>query len=130
MLRRKRPFGVSVIAVIQILSAATTGVSVVLQHFEVEVVRGEWAGNFVGAVVTALGIVIAVGLWRLMHWAWVWAMIWTGAALAGALMAYVHGQPEYPLMLEGIVTVFYLNQSDVQAAFMAQPPLSAAETSL
>jgi hypothetical protein len=55
-------------------------------------------------------------------------MIWTGTALAGALALYFHGQPNYPLMVEHIVIVFYLNQRDVQHAFdeAAEPAAVAA----
>jgi uncharacterized membrane protein (DUF2068 family) len=38
--------------------------------------------DVVASAITILGVVIAVGLWRLKRWAWVAAMLWTGSVLA------------------------------------------------
>jgi hypothetical protein len=109
------------IALFQALSGPTTGFSFVLNRFTFSVGQGTSEVDLEALVLTVLGCVIAVGLWRLKRWAWVAVMIWTGAALAGALVLYFRGQPNYPLMIEHIIIVFYLNQRDVQQAFGGAP---------
>jgi hypothetical protein len=68
-------------------------------------------------LVGILGLTIAAGLWMLMRWAWVATMLWAGISMATALASYAAGEPEYILMALGMVTVFYLNQGEVQEAF-------------
>jgi hypothetical protein len=73
------------------------------------------------SIVTILGLIITVGLWRLKYWAWVATMLWTGTVLASALLLYVQGHPMYLVMVQHIVIVFYLNESHVQNAFVKGP---------
>jgi len=44
-------------------------------------------------------------------------MVWFGFTMAGSLIAWSQDAPQYPLMVISIITVFYLNQRDVQQAF-------------
>jgi hypothetical protein len=125
--RRKRPFGVTIIALLQALSGPTTSVSFLFGRLTLATAHGDLELNLEALIVTVLGWAIAVGLWRLKRWAWVAVMIWTGAALAGALALYFRGQPNYPLMIEHIIIVFYLNQRDVQQAFGEAPEPAEAE---
>jgi hypothetical protein len=64
-----------------------------------------------------LAFLMVVGLWRLRHWAWVLTMIIVGVDLAAGLWKYMHATPDYLDMLINVITVFYLNQGEVQAAF-------------
>jgi hypothetical protein len=124
--RRKRPFGVTVITVIQVLSVIGAAFFVVDELGTREILR-DWRLTIVGGIVVVVGLVIALGLWKLRSWAWVGVMLWTGAELAICLAQYLHGIPDYWSMVAGIVVVFYLNQGEVQAAF--QRGRSGAEAS-
>lgn len=74
----------------------------------------ELFGPFVGAI----GLILSVGLWRLQRWAWVATMTWAGINMAQALWSYWIGQPQYYAMAFSVVIVLYLNQRDVQLAFI------------
>jgi hypothetical protein len=74
----------------------------------------ELAGPFVGGV----GLIASVGLWRLQRWAWSATMLWAGINMAQALYAYYVGEPQYSAMALSVVIVLYLNQRDVQLAFI------------
>jgi len=109
--------GVAVIAVLQAISTSTAGLSVILERIQNCVSLLDWRRDLAGLALILFGFAIAAGLWRLKRWAWVAVMLWTGLTLAGALAYYLQGKPEYALMVEGVVIVFYLNQRDVQQAF-------------
>jgi uncharacterized membrane protein (DUF2068 family) len=116
-MRLKRPFGVTIIAILQALSAPTSGLFLLQSHMELHLLLMDVRLVIVATAITIIGLVIAAGLWGLKRWAWSAVMIWTGVNLAGALFGYFHGQPDYAAMAEGIVVVFYLNQRDVRRAF-------------
>ncbi len=126
-MKRKRPFGVTIIALFQALSGPTTGFSLLSGRLALSLRYGALDLDLEVLALTVLSWVIAVGLWRLKRWAWVAAMLWTGTALAGALVLYFRGQPNYPLMIEHIIIVFYLNQRDVQHAFGEAPAPAAVD---
>jgi hypothetical protein len=65
----------------------------------------------------AIHVAAAVGIWTFRRWAWVALMIVVGISLGDGLLRYVRGQPEYVSMLLNVLTVFYLNQRDVQCLF-------------
>jgi hypothetical protein len=117
----ERPFGVTVIALLQALNAAAVAL-------EVSVVRNDrfgWEGSNIsllgtGNILGILGLVNAAGLWRLQRWAWVTTMLWVGLVLLVSLGAYFDGKPSYPVMALGVLQVLYLNQSRVQAVFQGQ----------
>ena len=94
-MRRKRPFGVSVIAVLIVLSAPANGIAIAFERWrilEVFAHRDVTIGA-VAVTILALGIAIAIGLWRLQHWAWIGAMLWAGSMLAAGLVMYFTGDP-------------------------------------
>jgi uncharacterized membrane protein (DUF2068 family) len=116
--KRTRPFGVTVIALLQALSGLIAGGSYVLTASDVTAHRAtDLAVQLGGLAIAGVGLLIAVGLWQLRRWAWIATMIWTGFNLATALLAYVNGQPEYGVMAVEVAVVFYLNQREVQRAF-------------
>jgi hypothetical protein len=120
-MKPKRPFGVTVIAVLQVVAAPTAGITVALSESPLGIGRAyDEFTNVAGPVFSILGIVIAVGLWRLQRWAWIATMLWFGLSMAGTLLGYRNGEPNYPLMVIEIITVFYLNQRDVQQAFRSR----------
>ncbi|MGH2587006.1 MAG: hypothetical protein ACRDJE_18995 [Dehalococcoidia bacterium] len=126
-MKRKRPFGVTVIAILQVVAAPTAGITVALAESPLGLGRAyDELGGIAGPVYSILGIVIAVGLWRLQRWAWIAAMLWFGLSMVGSLLAYRNGEPYYALMVIEIITVFYLNQRDVQQVFRSRRDQAAA----
>ncbi len=116
--RRRRPFGVTIIAVIQVLSAIAYGVVVLYDRADFGNLLGS-LGYFgvLGPVLGLGGLPIAFGLLRLQRWAWVLTMFWAGLNLVAALLSYYNDEPNYFGMVLSVVTVYYLNQREVQAAF-------------
>ena len=120
-MKRRRPFGVTAIAVLLTMSALLTGLALfVARSGLVDPDEVEVSVTVTGAVDAALGLVIAVGLWQLRRWAWVATMLWLGSNMVGGLAAYVRGEPNYATMVLNILMVLYLNQRDVQHAFREQ----------
>jgi hypothetical protein len=116
-----RPFGVTVIATAMVANAVFAGVRTYLGDSTVAwddmLQRGfyfELFGPFVGGI----GLIVSVGLWRLRRWAWIATMTWAGINMAQALWAYWIGEPQYTAMALSVVIVLYLNQRDVQLAFI------------
>jgi len=66
-----------------------------------------------------LGLLAFLGLWQLRSRAWTAAMFVQGGVLLSALTLYVRSNPPftYPMMLFGILMVFYLHYNDVQSEF-------------
>jgi hypothetical protein len=125
--KSKRPFGIYVIALLQGLNAAAHFAGV-LSDFEDPVVTaaGEVTGDVVTTVLLFLGLVVAAGLFMLQRWAWVATMLWVGVVLAAELIVYWRGDDaNYFVMAISLGQVFYLNLSDVQAAFERRRPVRA-----
>lgn len=64
----------------------------------------------------ALLIGSAVGLVLLRRDGWLMAMVLTGLFVAADIVGFVNGDVSYLWMGLNIITVFYLNQTDVRAA--------------
>jgi uncharacterized membrane protein (DUF2068 family) len=64
-----------------------------------------------------LRLAAAIGLWRIHHWAWLLTMILLAYTLAFEIVAFFLAQPNFLMMVLGVVTVFYLNQREVQDLF-------------
>jgi lysylphosphatidylglycerol synthetase-like protein (DUF2156 family) len=77
-----------------------------------------------GAVIILAMLVICLGLFRLQRWAWIATMILIGLNLLVAIFDYLNGQDTSGAMLLDVISVFYLNQRYVQAAFESRqmPP--------
>jgi hypothetical protein len=116
--RRRRPFGVTMIAWLLIINMLSIGTTLLLEDspFGIEIDNDFVEGSITLALLV-IAIVIAVGLWRLRRWAWIATMIWFGVSMATALAAWRDGHAPYTSMVLDVITVFYLNQRDVQAAF-------------
>lgn len=116
--RRGRPFGVTVIAVIQVLSAAAYCIVVLDDRADYANMLGS-LGYFgvLGPVLVLGGVPIALGLLGLKRWAWVLTMFWAGLNLVAALLSYYDGEPNYVAMVLSVIAVYYLNQREVQVAF-------------
>jgi hypothetical protein len=130
---RRRPFGVLVVALIQMITVVVAVVGSLTQW------EMPWEGVFVtylqehavarGAIL-ALGIAIVaavIGLWRLRYWGWALMVSIVGVSLALDLMVWWQGGSSTSLVAYGrlaldVVSAFYLNTSAVQDAF--RPPRS------
>jgi hypothetical protein len=116
--RRRRPFGVTVIGTIQVLSAIGWALLVYFDQPDYTNILGtlgyyEVAGPILGVA----GLFIAYGLFTLKRQAWVLTMLWAGLNLTAALYGWYYGQSNYIAMVFSVITVYYLNQREVQAAF-------------
>jgi hypothetical protein len=112
-----RPFGVTLIALVQAVNAITLGLHLLLTRVDPNLIVREDPGFF-GTIMVLLGLIVAVGLWRLERWAWVATMLWAGVSLASGLIAHFDGRPtSHSVMALSLLQVFYLNLSDVQRAF-------------
>lgn len=72
-------------------------------------------------------IIVALGIWLLRRWAWVATMILIGAGMAIGILRYARETPLYPTMVLNLLTVFYLNQREVQDLFTPRRAGTAAE---
>ena len=127
MKRGKRPFGVTIIAILKLLNAlailSAIGVlAIALSGGDLERIEQQFEQEndlrLTSIVLGMLGLVVAIGLWRLRFWAWAGIMILTGLSLATNLMNYFRGDPLYVAMAFDVLVVFYLNQRDVRRAFI------------
>jgi hypothetical protein len=116
---RKRPFGIYVIAALQALNALASGLRAVgiVDTPQIGVIDETVSGSL-ATVVMIVGLVVAGGLLQLHRWAWVATMLFVGLNLAAELAFYFSGKDtNYTVLVISIAQVFYLNLSDVQAAF-------------
>lgn len=116
-----RPFGVTVIAIAMVANAIFALVRMYLADASPtwdDVLHAGFYFELFGPFVGGIGLIVSIGLWRLRRWAWVATMTWAGINMAQALWAYWIGEPQYPAMALSVVIVLYLNQRDVQLAFI------------
>lgn len=124
--KRRRPLGVVILVIVELLYAAFVMLSLALEDVEVDL---RFFPSEAAPLLALSSVALALGLWRLQRWAWTVMMLWTGLGLTADLVDYIRGDPNYGLMLESVVVVFYLNQRDVQHAFHRrrdEEPLEAA----
>jgi hypothetical protein len=115
----RRPFGVTVIATAMVANALIAAVRVYLNGFDFEqYLRPDAYFDLAGPLFGVLGIVFSIGLWRLRRWAWVAVMLWAGLNMTQALVSYFRGDQQYVAMALSVVIVLYLNQREVQLAFI------------
>lgn len=137
--RGKRPFGLNVIIVMQVLTVLFTGGLLALVVIAVYLAESnglaagitpeDWAAlgsamNFYEISMLLFAFVVnllcAVGLWLRRRWAWYLTMIQVGVFMLEDLQAYFTSAPPENYvwtMLLNVVMVFYLNQREVQAVF-------------
>jgi hypothetical protein len=123
---RKRPFGVIVLVVLQLLLVVSQVLGVAWSPSQMggllllgKTTSGLLFGSaLIGILVT---LVITAGLWFLKRWAWFLVMLQLGVRMVILLRLYYAGQPQYVEMLISVLTVFYLNEREVQRAFEQAP---------
>ena len=115
---RSRPFGVTAIAFIQVVSS-------------VAAITGWWASgpfdagmsdpavylNSLSVGVAIVGVIVALGLLLMVRWAWPLALFLLSIQLGVGLWAYYHGHPNFVTMALSVITIFYLNSRDVRGGF-------------
>lgn len=119
---RKRPFGVIIIILLQLLTVISLVADLYFAspHLSIASVVGNIqvaVPPLPAVVIIAYQIVVIVGLWFLRRWAWFLLMVQLGLSMGGQLLLYFEGQPMYIYMFISVITVFYLNQREVQRAF-------------
>jgi hypothetical protein len=124
----ERRFGIYAIALLQAVSAGSHATGI-LAGLDASVFGGldSFSTGAYALLIAAAGLVVAYGLLRLRRWAWVATMLWVGLAMAEQLLFYLRNEDtNYVVMAVSIIQVFYLNLSDVQAAFARTPAAEAA----
>lgn len=142
MSKRKRPFGVTIIAFLLLsngLLAAVRGGLLAYEFYqeeqgtidpeEVLEFSEDWSLiEWLGLPLTVGGIVMAWGMWILNPKAWFATMALQGLNLTAQLYDYSQGDPHYLNIIISLATVFYLNTRDVQVIF--RPPKKPKPTPL
>lgn len=129
---RRRPFGVLVVALIQLATVAFALVGALTSWVM------PWEGIFVTyvqehtwarLVILGLGVLVVVavvGMWRLRYWGWALMVSLVGASLLFDLMTWwqagaATSLPAYVRLALDVVSAFYLNTRAVQDAFRSPP---------
>jgi hypothetical protein len=125
MRQPERPFGVTVLVVISLISSAITLASAIdpaqlplSLPQELTFYSQITPSDILNVMLVPVEIFLVFGLWYLKRWAWVLYMIRLGLSMMLNLQAHFAGtDPNYILMVLDVLVVFYLNQRDVQQAF-------------
>lgn len=126
--RGQRPFGLKAIVALLLVQAIAGAVVVAAYFFEQQNLFGQLGATsnafslapalvISQLVLAPLRLAAAIGLWRIQHWAWLLTMILLAYTLAFEIVAFFLAQPNFLMMVLGVVTVFYLNQREVQDLF-------------
>jgi len=131
--RPKRPFGVYAIIVLQLLRALSVSFVVLpfVQDLPSTIAKNLQNQNaFIVAIslIIAGNLVVCIGLFLLKRWAWIAIMILIGSNLLFSLWLYWNGTAPFIDMLIDVVSVFYLNLRNVQAAFEPRSATPEAAT--
>ncbi|RMF01587.1 MAG: hypothetical protein D6768_10315 [Chloroflexi bacterium] len=119
----RRPFGVIVIILLQILSLGSMILDIyVISDVKTVIPALPGTLELVLLPVPLVGlliyqVIVIAGLWFLRRWAWFLLMIQLGLAMSFQLLLYLAGTPLYLYMFFSVLMVFYLNQRDVQRVF-------------
>jgi hypothetical protein len=123
----RRPLGVTILVVVEFLSALLIGIALVADGSVSMPLVSTDDEPLVAAVAAGISLALAIGLWFLRRWAWTGVMLWHGMVLAFGLLAYLRGEEPYGQMAVSVLVIFYLNQSEVQAAFRRRRPPTSTE---
>ena len=127
----KRPFGVTIIALLLLVNGAfavVRGVEELTDFYHEqrgdieagrlhEVTENLTVSEAVTLPLTICGIAMAWGMWTLQPGTLFLTVALQGIYLAVQLYHYTQGRPAYIEMFISLTTVFYLNQHDVQLVF-------------
>ncbi|MDD1776076.1 MAG: hypothetical protein LUP94_01825 [Candidatus Methanomethylicus sp.] len=119
----KRPFGVSVIVfliavyVLFMAGAFFFPLNIKMSSFMLWLLGLEGPFQIAYLIVLIIFLVLALGLWHLQRWAWVFLMVWQGLLMIGDIWGRFNGNPSYLTMILSVIIVFYINQREVKKAF-------------
>ncbi|WP_162909502.1 hypothetical protein [Aggregatilinea lenta] len=133
--RHKRPFGVTIIALLLLVNGAfavVRGVEELTDFYHDQrgdIEAGRWnevtedltLSEAITLPLTIFGTVMAWGMWTLQPRAWFLTMALQGIYLTLQLYHYTRGHASYVEMFTSLAIVFYLNQRDVQLVFRKEP---------
>ncbi|MCB0170609.1 MAG: hypothetical protein KDJ97_08660 [Anaerolineae bacterium] len=133
----KRPFGVTAIVILQLITISFVIIYILVLLIatgllDIPLPEGVKApslpagsdpyGQLISlTVILIYTVTVAVGLWRLKRWAWFLLMIQLGFDMVLGLWSYFYGEPAYFRMLTDVIYVLYLNMHEVQQAFGHEP---------
>ncbi len=113
-----RPFGVTAIAFLQVITSGTAIYRWWLRGpFDAGFLHPSVFLNSLSVAIAITGLIVAVGLLWMVRWAWPLALFVLSIQLAVGLWAYNHNQPFYETMVPSVASIFYLNSRDVRGAF-------------
>ena len=130
--KKKRPFGVTVIVILQVVNLVLLIITVAFYDYwlvklsvtftqstplTTQLITNVYSNIAVDILIIAYMIIVSYGFWHLNRWAWFLTMIQMGISLFINLWRYFNGTSNYLAMTILIVMVFYLNQREVQQAF-------------
>ena len=130
---RRRPFGVIVVALLQLgtvavaLGSYLSGIQLPWEGTLSDLLADHnWARIGIGFI-AMLVLLAAIGMWRLKRWGWALMISMVGLSLAIDVAIWFGNTSQdrylalYLRMALDIVSAFYLNTSAVQAAFHEGP---------
>ncbi|MCB0212099.1 MAG: hypothetical protein KDJ52_22340 [Anaerolineae bacterium] len=133
---RKRPFGVTMIVILQMITISILILIIITLLAEAGLLNIQLPDSIVSnalppgdphpklivmTVILIYAVTVAWGLWTLKRWAWFLLMIQIGFDMTQGLWSYFQGEPAYFKMLTNIIYVLYLNMREVQQAFGHEP---------
>lgn len=126
MLQAVGLFGIGLFCVLTVNSLAI--LARILEMTTGELISATMHNSLVGMVylpLSILGVVAAVGMWRLWSAAWLNAMLVQGLSLAVALVLYVGPRPAYVyvVMIYSTIVVVYLYHADIRITFHTEDPV-------
>jgi hypothetical protein len=134
----KRPFGVSIIILIDIAYALLLAIVFYLSiNPQLSINELQLMNNITNyyqfSILLILGViiqlVIAIGLWGLQRWAWLLLILWIGLEMILNLWQYFNFQHLQALsMIIDVIIVFYMNQREVKKAFSGKTFMGAKWT--
>ena len=119
----RRPFGITAVVVLQLLTAAWVVTGIVgVRPLDPHSLAGQISDSLpnVEAIFGVLALVLvaaSVGLWFTYRWAWVASMLLTGFQLAFMLLSIWQGGSDWIRLLLLTITALYLNQRSVIELF-------------
>lgn len=126
MLQAVGLFGIGLFYVLTVDSL--TVLARILEMTAGELISAATHNSLVGMVylpLSVLGVVAAVGMWRLWSAAWLNAMLVQGSSLAVALVLYAGPRPAYVyvVMIYSTIVVVYLYHADIRITFHTEDPV-------
>lgn len=121
--KRKRPFGLIAIILLQLLQVlawvALLYGSTLPQFATIaeEIIDISAVSYSIQINSTFLLLIALPGLWFFKRWGWITLMIQLGISLSMGIWQFVEGTPNYISMILNVAIVFYLNQREVQQLF-------------